>query len=304
MVPTSRARDSWKGPPLAPPRCHRNTAAPARPEAPELSALPVCQPAQLRWRTRLWAAQLRDHPQDDAATSRPPEMKSPRAKRLSSPAPTKGGGSEAQSLGLAICSPFRLPRPRPLGEALSVPQAAGAPTRRQRGRGTRGSGLRSEAGSAPSAAGGDPDGARTATQSPARRWRLQPRTCPHTSRRGHVCAAPPPRPGFSSLGTRLSLPPRGDTCERGARPAPLGAEHGLPHWGGSGSEHPPAPAPQELPCAGRRHLPRPPWRLPPPQPGYAPVGAGKGAAPRALTARSAASAAALASPPCRAPGCT
>lgn len=126
----------------------------------------------------------------------------------------------------------------------------------------------------------------------------------HIRPAGATCVPPPPRPGFSSLGTRLSLPPRGDTCERGARPAPLGAEHGLPHWGGSGSEHPPAPAPQELPCAGRRHLPRPPWRLPPPQPGYAPVGAGKGAAPRALTARSAASAAALASPPCRAPGCT
>ncbi|XP_059959663.1 proapoptotic nucleolar protein 1 [Mesoplodon densirostris] len=93
----------------------------------------------------------------------------------------------------------------------------------------------------------------------------------------HVC--PSLRPGFCSLATGPHLLPRGDTCARGARPAPPGAEHGLPHSSRSGSQHPPARAPQEPPRPGRCHLPQPSWCPSPPQPGCTRVGAADGSRP-------------------------
>ena len=80
------------------------------------------------------------------------------------------------------------------GEALSVPPAGGAPTRRQRRRGVGVQGCDWKPGSTPCPAGRSPHEARIATLKPARRWRLQPPTCPSTSRRAprachiHVCA--------------------------------------------------------------------------------------------------------------------
>lgn len=102
-------------------------------------------------------------------------------------------------------------------------------------------------------------------------------TATHVStqvQRGPTCAPPAARPPL--LGLWPSFPPRGDTCARGARPAPPGVEHGLPHPGGSWSEHPPARDPPEPPRRGSCHLPRPPRRLWPPQPGRSRVGAAEG----------------------------
>lgn len=196
---------------------------------------------------------------------------------MSSPTPKKGNGGEAQSLRLAICSPFNLPqRLPPRGGAFCPAVWRGAKPVTKAARGGS-SGLRLEAGSTPRLAGGGPDGARTATLSPSRRWRLQPSTCPHTSSRAPRVS--PLRPGFCSLATGPRLLPRGDTCARGARPAPPGAEHGLPHSSGSGSQHPPARAPQEPPRPGRCHLPQPSWCPSPPQPGYTRVGAADGSRP-------------------------
>lgn len=135
-----------------------------------------------------------------------------------------------------------------------------------------GCGIRSEASSAPCPAGGSPDGAPDGHAVPRQAMATPATARVHTHPAGsHVCASP--RPDLYSLGSGPSLPPRGDTCARGARPAPPAAEHGLLHPRRSGSEHPPARAPPQPPSPGSCHLPRPPRR--PSAPAAAPYSGGR-----------------------------
>lgn len=134
-------------------------------------------------------------------------------------------------------------------EARSVPRAGEAPPRGQRRR-RRGCGLRAGAGALPVPLDRSHRAGARAGLPLARRWRLQPRTCPHTS--GVFPRVTPPRPGLGA--PAAGKPPRRDTCARGARPSPLGAEHGLPHpaagtraSAGRGPPRPPGPAGRHLP---------------------------------------------------------
>jgi len=149
---------------------------------------------------KLWAAQLRGPPGGKICHELSHWTPSP---------PRKGKAVRLRVWGRPFSPHSSPPAPCP-GEALSVPPAGGAPTRRQRRRGVGVQGCDWKPGSTPCPAGRSPHEARIATLKPARRWRLQPPTCPSTSRRApRAC---PPWPG-SFLGDWPPSPDRrGHVC--------------------------------------------------------------------------------------------
>ncbi|XP_032734991.1 LOW QUALITY PROTEIN: proapoptotic nucleolar protein 1 [Lontra canadensis] len=184
------------------------------------------------------------------------------------PAPTEGDGGDDQSLALAAGCPFSLPASLPPGPRVAFHPVGGAPTREQRRLAVGAAGSSSEAGSGTSSlrtgSRWGPDG----HAAPARRRRLQPRTCPHKS--GGVPRVRPLPSGLASASGSLApashpVGPRvrGERARhrRGrARPPTPGRQ---PVRASPAPGPPPLPAP-ETPRRGSCHLSRPPRRPWPP----------------------------------------